>query len=141
MRTFFTLDFHMVEIEGERFFLRPLLAKQARLLSFDILAILSRGDNAQTAPASIGLKVIQDALGSPALAPTVEKMISTFGANTEIENEKGQRVTLSAELADYVFCQRLSLLTLWLLECLKLNYSDFLAMFQKLANKAEAGNK
>jgi hypothetical protein len=120
----------VVQIDGVTFEIQPLGAIQGRRLFTKLVAQL--GPALSNVAAKSGDK--QEALGLSLLGGLLERLdpaivdelAGAFSACSTVELAPGQRQKLDRVFDDY-FATKYSHLTRWLLECLRINFADFLA--------------
>jgi hypothetical protein len=142
----FERKYEIVQIDGVEFEVQPLGAIQGRRLFTKIVRSLGPAltevakladPKAKKDAAALGLSVLGGLLErlDPAL---VDELCEAFAAHCTVRYPDGAKPKLPRVFDDY-FAGRYNHLTRWLIECLRLNFADFLSDGSLLASLKTTG--
>ncbi len=130
-----------VEIDGIKFTIPTLDAKAGRKLVVKLMAALAPAleGAADKDKEALGLALLGGALKS--LSPELlDEFCDAFGKQSNVEVEPG-KWPLVSEVFGTVFAGRYALMFLWLFECCKVNFADFLSSGSLMSALGSAGTR
>lgn len=119
-----------VEIKGEVFHVQPLLARQGSALLAKLMGLFAAGVGEAK---DVGIMGVARAVSRPEAAAVYAEACAIFAASCDVETlgADGQiRTPKLADVFDLFFAQQQALLAEWVIECLRLNFADFIATLE-----------
>lgn len=115
------------EIDGVKFELSPLKVEQSLELLPDLFALIAPVAAAANAE-DLTPEVIKGAIeGGVSGLRNLPKFTKAFASRCKVERGEGKMVAMVGQIFDQAFERKMALQLKWLVQCLKLEYADFLA--------------